>query len=91
MSFTLIHPGTMASDDIENAFDGIDQEHVETLKQGLPVLTTESDETLSRIERQIVRSVLSITDPSKKAWAAFFDPDAEIQMVSSTRKGTVAA
>lgn len=75
MSFTVIHPGSLTNEELENAFDGLDRQHIELLKEGRPVLTSESNDILANIERRIVRSVFSVLDPAKEAWAAFFDPD----------------
>lgn len=83
LSFTLIHPGAIAEEDIESAFDGIDAEHIQTLKLGKPVLSSESNEVLTNVERQIVRSFLSALDPAKNAWAAFFDPNGDYHVASS--------
>jgi hypothetical protein len=75
MSFTIIHPGSLTSEELESAFDGLDRQHIELLKEGRPVLTSENNDILTGIERRIVRSVFSVLDPAKEAWAAFFDPD----------------
>ena len=79
LSYTLIHPGIMAADEIEDAFDGLDTHQVATLREGLPSISTESNRTIAEIEHQIIRSVLSVLDPAKKAWAAFFEPDGNHQ------------
>ena len=85
LSLTLVHPGAMSREDIEDAFDGIDPQSVEIMTGGEPALSTESNETLISVDRRIIRSVLSTIDPACHAWAAFFDPDGTHQ-ISSSRK-----
>ena len=83
LSFTLIHPGAIAEEDIECVFDGIDPENIQSLKLGKTVLSSESNEVLANVEQQIVSSFISVLDPAKNAWAAFFYPNGDYHVASS--------